>query len=102
MCPYLHAGVEVTDERVRHILSGHSELSDCYETLVAGTIGAPQLIMRSRRSPSALLFSRWYDDFLDGKYVIVVVERDQAGRFWVATAYPSDIEIRGDVIWRAN
>jgi len=48
------------------------------------------------------MFSRWYDDCSNGKYLIVVVEQDRSGRRWIITAHPSDIEIRGELIWRRS
>ena len=101
-CPLLGIDVEPTDERFSHVILDHIELASDGPERIAETLADPDLIMKSRRSQTALLFSRWYDGFLNGKYLIVVVERDSGGRHWVITAHPSDAEIRGDVIWRKS
>jgi hypothetical protein len=101
-CPYLDANVELTDERTTHIVTKHTEVADEYVRLLNFTLAAPQLVMESRRSRTALIFSRWYHDLQGGKYFMAVVERDRAGRYWIITAHLSDVELRGEVIWRAN
>ena len=100
-CPYLDADVELTDERESHVMMRHPGLGAGLPERLTSTLAEPGLVMQSRRSPSALLFSRWYDDLLNGKFLVVVVE-GEAGRRWIVTAHPSEAEIRGEVLWRRS
>jgi hypothetical protein len=49
----------------------------------------PNRVRRSSRSPDALLFARWFDSILDGKYIVVVVESNMkpVPRYRIVTAY---------------
>jgi hypothetical protein len=63
------------------------------------SIGAVE-VRRSARSAQARLFSRWFDDIMGGKHVVVVVVSEVTGRrHWVITAYLISKLGQGDVEW---
>jgi hypothetical protein len=87
-CPYLNGEVELTEERIQHIREGHPDLLRAYQDRIAETLLAPDEVRCSARSKRARLFSRWFDDMMGGKHVVVVVLSDTSPvRRWVVTAY---------------
>jgi hypothetical protein len=64
----------------------------------------PDQVRRSRRFANARLFSKWYDESLSGKHVVVVVVSDAEPRkrHWVVTAYLIRKIPEGDVEWKRN
>ena len=61
----------------------------------------PVTIVTGSRDPRSLLFSRWYDDVIRGKYVVVVVVIDQgpSARAWIVTAYMAQRITGGTLEW---
>jgi hypothetical protein len=99
-CPYLGADVELTPEREQHIAERHPDLLPEYRDRIPATLTEPDQIRRSKRFGSARLFSRWYDDVRDGKYVVVVVvSAEDAARHWIITAYIARELAAGEVQW---
>jgi hypothetical protein len=100
-CPYLHAEVELTDEREQHIAESHPDLLPEHRDLLAQALSDPDHVRRSRRFGNARLFSRWFDTLHGGKHVVVVVVSDAAanGRHWLITAYIARKLAEGDVEW---
>lgn len=105
-CPFLQAEVELTAERVAHIKRQHPEVADEIPNLIEQTIADPDEVRGDRRFPSTRLFSRWLDDLLRGKILVVAVVTDHPdsdaagpGRHWVVTAYPTRRITQGDVLW---
>jgi len=102
-CPYLKGVVELTEERRRHIAEQHPDLLPDYHTKIGETLADPDLVRMSSRFGSARLFSRWYRDVREGKYVVVVVVSEQApGRHWVITAYMARKLAQGEVEWKKS
>jgi hypothetical protein len=101
-CPYLDAVVECSDERGRHILERHPELRQRFQELLATALRDPDEIRRSKLFPFARLFSRWYTDIGNGKYVVVVVLSQPGGRYWVITAYMARKLSGGTTEWKRN
>jgi hypothetical protein len=58
----------------------------------------------AERFASARLFSRWFDDLLGGKHVVVVVLMliVEHGRNWIITAYIARSLAVGDVEWKRS
>jgi hypothetical protein len=49
------------------------------------------------------LFSRWFDDIMGGKHLVVVVVSEAAARrHWVITAYLVGTLGQGDVEWKRS
>lgn len=88
-CPYLGHEVELSDEREHHIAETHPELLPEHKDQLGDTLFNPDQIRRSRRFANARLFSKWYDDLLNGKHLVVVVISDNMprSRNWVVTDY---------------
>jgi hypothetical protein len=98
-CPYLGGEVELTDEREVHILTRHPDVLPDNIDRISETLSQPEAVRVSPQDADARLFGRWYDDFLDGKYLNVVVKLDPTGRNWILTAHPSESPVRGEVLW---
>ena len=103
-CPYLDAEVELTEERERHIAEQHPDLLPEHRERIPATLAAPDRVRRSERFGNARLFSRWYDDLLGGKHVVVVVVGDHGpgGRHWIITAYVARRLAEGESEWQRS
>ncbi len=102
-CPYLAGEVELSDEQEKHVGDRHPELSPKIRELIRETLAEPREVRRSARSADARLFSRWFDDIMGGKHVVVVVVSERkTGRHWVITAYVVSKLGQGDVEWTRN
>ena len=103
-CPYLGGVVELSDERASHIAETHPELLPAHEDRIGGTLQDPDQVRLSRRFANARLFSKWYDDLLTGKHLVVVVvsEALPKSRDWVVTAYVTKRIPEGDVEWKRS
>lgn len=101
-CPYLNGTIELTEERFQHIMTGHPELLPEYLAEIAETVTDPDRVCLSPRSSSALLFVRWFDSILDGKYIVVVVETgiEPVKRHWIVTAYITRKLAGGPIAWQ--
>jgi hypothetical protein len=85
----LKGDVELTEERAAHIAERHPELLPEHQQWIAETLAAPDQVRRSVRFGSARLFSRYYEVFGKGKYVVVVVVSGLGAneRHWIIAAY---------------
>jgi hypothetical protein len=103
-CPYLGPDVELSDERERHISETHPELLPGHKDQIGDTLRDPDQVRRSRRFGNARLFSKWYDDVLKGKYLIVVVVSEDLPKIrnWIVTAYVATRLSEGDVEWKRS
>ena len=97
-CAYLAGRVELSAERERHIAQRHPDLLPEHRAYIATTLADPDLIRRSPRFPNAKLFSRWYDDLVGGKYMVVVVVTSNR-RHWIVTAYIARKLVEGQNEW---
>jgi hypothetical protein len=77
-CPYLNGEVALTEERERHITERHLDLLPEYRPCIAETLSALDQVRASVRFGSAKLFSRWYAEVRQGKYVVVVVVSERS------------------------
>ncbi len=99
-CPYLAGEVELTEEREKHIGDRHPELLPKFRDRIRVTLAEPHEVRHSARSAHARLFSRWFDDIMGGKHVVVVVVSEgMAHRHWVITAYLVSKLGQGDLEW---
>jgi hypothetical protein len=103
-CSYLAGEVELSDERELHIQGHHPDLLPTYKEKIGGTLADPDQIRRSIRFGNARLFSKWYDDVVLGKHVVVVVvsEASPHERNWIVTAYVTRKIPEGDTEWKRN
>jgi hypothetical protein len=99
-CEYLTGEVELTEEREKHIADRHPELLPEIRDRIRMTLADPHEVRRSARSTDARLFSRWFDDIMGGKHVVVVVVSEvRPRRNWVITAYVVSKLGQGVVEW---
>ena len=102
-CPYLAAEVELSEEREGHIRSHHPDLLPEYRGRIIETVADPDQVRRSSRSANARLFTKWFSDRRDGKYVVVVVVGDaRKGVPWIVTAYLARKLAEGEIEWRKS
>jgi hypothetical protein len=111
-CPYLQGEVELSAERIVHINNQHPELPGNDPDMIARTLLDPDEVRTDRRFPRTQLFSRWLDDLLHGKILVVAVVTDDVVaddpdptvegqlRHWVVTAYPTRRVTQGDIQWQ--
>ena len=102
-CPYLASEIELTDERMAHIRAGHPELILGFSDRIARTLADPDEVRGDPRFPATRLFSRWFEDLLGGKMVVVAVVTEVEGglavRHWVVTAYVARRITQGIIEW---
>ena len=103
-CSYLGGEVELSDERERHIAEHHPDLLPENRDRIRDTLADPDQVRRSKRFGNARLFAKWYDDFLKGKHVVVVVvsEGRPKERNWIVTAYITTKIAGGEIEWKRN
>ena len=103
-CPYLKGEVELSDEREQHIAQHHPDLLPLNKRCIIETLAAPDQIRHSARLGNARLFSRWFPELRDGKYVVVVVVSvpTEPKRHWIITAYIARKLAEGEIEWRKN
>jgi hypothetical protein len=103
-CPCLEGEVDLTEERERHITERHPDLLPEHRQRIAETLAAPDQVRKSVRFGSAKLFSRWYTDLRQGKYIVVVVvsEREPSERHWIITAYIARRLAQGETEWERD
>jgi hypothetical protein len=99
-CPYLGSGVELTDEREAHIVERHPDLPSDYAERITETLQAPDEVHTGR--PATLVFSRWYDDLHQGKYLLVFVVTGDDDRNWIITSRLSRRRVPGAPLWQRS
>ena len=87
-----------------HIGSGHPELIPDNINLLHDTVADPDMVQFSNNGPSVLVISRWFQNFMNGKYIFAVVKvgSESEPRHWIITAYVSTEAYEGEVVWRRN
>ncbi len=101
-CPYLKSDVDLTEERERHITERHPDLLPEHRKRIAEALADPDQVRRSVRFGSAKLFSRWYTELRQGKYVVVVSELEPSERHWIITAYIARTLVQGETEWERD
>ena len=87
-CPYLGSDVELNEEREIHIAERHPDLLPAYRERIGDVLVDPDEVRSSERLGSSRIFSRYFDDVLMGKHIVVVVVSETApDRHWIVTAY---------------
>jgi len=70
---------------------------------LAEVLADPDVVRRSVRATSILLFSRWYTDAGQGRHIVVVVDASRAPvRSWIVTAYTALRIGGGEVLWQRS
>jgi hypothetical protein len=103
-CPYLGGEVGLSDERERHIEEHHPDLLPDHKDRIGDTLADPDQVRRSKRFGNARLFSKWYNDLLKGKHVVMVVVSDAQpkDRNWIVTAYITTKITEGESEWKRS
>lgn len=76
--------VELTSERKKHILTFHPDLKP-YIKLIREVLLLPDDLKISKSDPDSLLFYKYFDTILNGKYIAVVVKVN--GRNFILSSY---------------
>lgn len=103
-CHYLEGEVELTEERRQHIKSKHPDLIEEHFDCLAQTVAEPDEIRMDKRFPSTRLFSRWFENLKEGKFVVVVVASSEPPeeRHWIVTAYIARRLVKGVSEWKRS
>jgi hypothetical protein len=100
-CPYLENQVELTEEREQHIINTHPGTLPNYLDQLSDTLVEPDLIRKSDRDPTALLFSKWFSTIRRGRFlVVVVISSTESNRNWIITTYTAQKITGGSTIWK--
>ena len=85
--------VELTIERKEHILSRHPDLNS-YFKLIKDVLLKPDKLKISSSDSKVLLFYKFFDNILDGKYIAVSVKINE--RSFILTAYLTSRILSGE------
>ncbi|HET7738691.1 MAG TPA: hypothetical protein VFK32_08980, partial [Tepidiformaceae bacterium] len=103
---YLGAFIELTDERLAHIVLRHPELAQLAPELIAVALERPDIVgTRSGSSVQTAFVLDAVPEFSRGMLVVVVVSSDDAGgtiRHWVITAYVARRLSNWTIEWRRD
>jgi len=89
--------IVLTDQVRANILTKHPEVADFLDK-VPGVLLTPDEIHRSVNDERVVLYYRFEEAVLDGKWVVAVVKR--IDRNFISTIYATDKIKSGDVIWK--
>lgn len=89
----------MSNERWAHIMREHPEVGP-YRDRIQETLSQPEYVKVSMRDASVLLYYRFFEDILDGKYFLTVVKKGL--RSFVLTCYITDKVKRGISAWEKS
>src|SRR5215471_7869170 len=92
--------IELTEERWQHIVTEHPEVSEHKEKIPV-VLADPDYVKRSQRDEHVILYYQYFTDILDGKYLLIVVKKDQA-RSFILTGYVTRSVMRGETLWERS
>lgn len=88
--------VELTDERLAHIIREHPEV-ESYKEKIREVLLSPDYVKKSKRDADVLLYYKFYGDIFDGKYLLVAAKKGL--RSFVLTCYITDMIKKGETLW---
>ena len=96
--------MELTEERAGHIAERHPELLPEHLNKLVETLAQPEEIRRSAILQNGRMLSKWFEDFQNGKHVVVVVISDleKNNRHWIITAYVARKLMEGETEWKRD
>lgn len=100
-CSYLNSLVELTNERINHIITRHPELTNNYEKYISETLINPDQVRNDLRFQDTLLISRYYPQFNKGRSVVIAIVTE-INRNFIVTAYTARKITQGEIIWTKN
>jgi hypothetical protein len=89
--------VWLTDDVRAMVLHKHPEAVGFIDR-IAQVLAEPDEVRRSIRDSRSILYYRFEDGVLGGKWVVVVVKRVE--RHYISTLYATDQIKSGDLIWK--
>ena len=84
---------ELTSERKEHILLFHPDLKPFFGQL-KNVLTQPHEVRISKSDPEVLLFYKFFDTILGGKYITVTIKTD--GRWFILTSYLTNKILSGE------
>ncbi len=84
---------ELTSERKNHIFLFHSDLKPYFERFKEVLL-EPDEVKISKSDPDVLLFYKYFDTIIGGKYIAVVVKRNR--RWFILTGYFTNRILSGE------
>ena len=85
---------ELTSERKSHIFLFHPDLKPYFD-LIKAVLLDPDEVRVSRSDPRVLLFYKYFDIILGGKYIAVTVKTN--GRWFILTSYLTNRILSGEI-----
>lgn len=85
--------IELTKERKQHIFLFHPDLKP-YFVLIKEVLLKPSDIRISKSDSKILLFYKFFDNILGGKYISVAIKTD--GRWFILTSYLTNKILSGE------
>ena len=79
--------VDLTSERRKHILSKHPELK-YHTSTIKKVLSDPDEIRVSKLNDHVLLFYKFFDKILGGKYIVVLIKTNE--RDFILTSHVTD------------
>jgi len=89
----LGKSAELTLERKKHIFLFHPDLKLYFERL-KDVLLEPNGVRISKSDPKVLLFYKYFDTILNGKYIMVGIKTN--GRWFILTSYLTDKILSGE------
>ena len=77
----------LTEERKQHILDFHPDLKP-YFNKISEILNKPDEIRKTNEDKNVLIFYKFYDKVLNGKYIVVVTKINK--RNFILTSYLTD------------
>ena len=87
------------EERWQHIVREHSEVEVCKDKIV-DILRYPDLVKRSRKDRNVWLSYKFYQEVLNGKYLLAVIRTEPS--FFIITFYVTDKIKKGEDVWTKN
>lgn len=85
--------VELSAERKEHIFLFHPDLKPYFKS-IKEVVLEPNDIRISKSDPKVLLFYKFFDNILDGKYIMVGIKTN--GRWFILTSYLTNKILSGE------
>ncbi|MGL5083223.1 MAG: hypothetical protein ACRC8A_17205 [Microcoleaceae cyanobacterium] len=99
---YLNAPVVLTEAAIEHIQDEHKNTYPLFRQEIVETVSNPDTVRRSAKDGISVLFEKWFDTALNGRFYIVATIRRDSNSYRIKTAFPSKKPAKGEVLWRKN
>lgn len=91
--------IELTSKRWTYLVAKHPEVKPHHRKIEL-VLKEPYLVKRSKRDKDVLLYYKFFQEILNGKYLLVVVAKGR--RNFIVTAYITDKIKGGEIAWQRS